>query len=207
MAVLTALAAGPDDDTPRRLYADPGLPDRIFRAVLRSGGTFVLAVMLLVGGFLLYRAWLALDKAGWSFLTTAQWAPDQGNFGIAAVLVGTVARSLAVRPRAVASRPPASTGATSPSSPAWDRTRGSVTWCVTEPRARAERGRRPAGEHATAALPVNRPTPAESGPLHPTAQIPAAADRSRLIVASVSAACARAAGRSACAATGTTTSR
>lgn len=88
---VTALAAGPaDDDVPRRLYADPGLPDRIFRVVLRSGGTFVLGVMLLVGGFLLYRAWLALDKAGWSFLTTAQWAPDQGNFGIAAVLVGTV---------------------------------------------------------------------------------------------------------------------
>ncbi|MFL4906626.1 phosphate ABC transporter permease subunit PstC [Streptomyces sp. MMS24-I2-30] len=78
------------DDVPRRLYADPGLPDRIFRWVLRSGGGFVLAVMLLVGGFLLYRAWLALDKAGLSFLTTAQWAPDAGRFGIAAVLVGTV---------------------------------------------------------------------------------------------------------------------
>lgn len=88
---VTATAAGVvDSDVPRRLYADPGLPDRVFRAVLRSGGGFVLTVMLLVGGFLLYRAWLALDRAGWSFLTTAAWAPDAGRFGIAAVLVGTI---------------------------------------------------------------------------------------------------------------------
>lgn len=75
---------------PRRLYADPGLPDRVFRGVARGGGGFVLAVMLLVGGFLLYRAWQALERAGWSFLTTEAWEPDAGRFGIAAVLVGTV---------------------------------------------------------------------------------------------------------------------
>ncbi|MFD3312849.1 phosphate ABC transporter permease subunit PstC [Streptomyces sp. NPDC058694] len=66
------------------------MPDRVFRTVARSGGGFVLAVMLLVGGFLLLRAWQALDRAGWSFLTTAAWQPDTGNFGIAAILVGTV---------------------------------------------------------------------------------------------------------------------
>ncbi|WP_234048249.1 phosphate ABC transporter permease subunit PstC [Streptomyces liliifuscus] len=66
------------------------MPDRVFRAVARGGGGFVLAVMLLVGGFLLLRAWQALDRAGWSFLTTAAWQPDTGNFGIAAILVGTV---------------------------------------------------------------------------------------------------------------------
>ncbi|MEU6535180.1 phosphate ABC transporter permease subunit PstC [Streptomyces sp. NPDC047000] len=87
---LAAQGGDPADDVPRRLYADPGIPDRVFRAVARGGGGLVLAVMLLVGGFLLVRAWQALDRAGWSFLTTAGWEPDAGHFGIAAVLVGTV---------------------------------------------------------------------------------------------------------------------
>jgi phosphate transport system permease protein len=50
----------------------------------------VLVIMVLVGAFLGYRAFQALHKAGWSFLTTQQWNPDGGGFGIAAVLVGTV---------------------------------------------------------------------------------------------------------------------
>ncbi|MFB6953637.1 phosphate ABC transporter permease subunit PstC [Streptomyces niveus] len=87
---MTRRASGAEIDVPRRLYADPGLPDRVFRGVARGGGGLVLAVMLLVGGFLLYRAWQALSRAGWSFLTTEAWEPDAGRFGIAAVLVGTV---------------------------------------------------------------------------------------------------------------------
>ncbi|MFD4028771.1 phosphate ABC transporter permease subunit PstC [Streptomyces sp. NPDC058576] len=77
-------------DHARHLHQDPGLPDRVFRGVARGGGGLVLAVMLLVGGFLLYRAWQALERAGWSFLTTQSWEPDAGRFGIAAVLIGTV---------------------------------------------------------------------------------------------------------------------
>jgi phosphate transport system permease protein len=33
---------------------------------------------------------MALRVAGWSFLTTEAWEPESGNFGIAAVLVGTI---------------------------------------------------------------------------------------------------------------------
>ncbi|MEU6605231.1 phosphate ABC transporter permease subunit PstC [Streptomyces shenzhenensis] len=80
----------PADDPPRRLYADQGVADRLFRGVLRGGGTLVLAIMLLVGGFLTYRAWQALSVAKWGFITTETWEPEGGNFGIAAVLVGTI---------------------------------------------------------------------------------------------------------------------
>ncbi|MFJ6568092.1 phosphate ABC transporter permease subunit PstC [Streptomyces sp. NPDC091292] len=66
------------------------MPDRVFRGVLRGGGTFVLAIMLLVGGFLTYRAWQALDVARWDFITTEAWEPEGHHFGIAAVMVGTM---------------------------------------------------------------------------------------------------------------------
>jgi len=62
----------------------------VFRATLRTGGTLVLVVMGLVGVFLALRAADALRVAGWGFFTTQAWEPDSGNFGIAAILVGTV---------------------------------------------------------------------------------------------------------------------
>ncbi|MFC9639412.1 phosphate ABC transporter permease subunit PstC [Streptomyces mirabilis] len=83
-------SVAPGDDPPRRLHPDRGLPDRVFRGVLRGGGGLVLAIMLLVGGFLTYRAWQALSVAKWDFVTTEAWEPEGGHFGIAAVLVGTV---------------------------------------------------------------------------------------------------------------------
>src|ERR1700753_4170758 len=46
--------------------------------------------MGLVGTFLGYRGWQALHKAGFSFITTQDWNPDGGGFGIAAVIVGTI---------------------------------------------------------------------------------------------------------------------
>jgi phosphate transport system permease protein len=58
--------------------------------VLQAGGGWVLVLMVLVGAFLAYRAAQALGKAGFSFLTTQQWNPDGGGFGIAAVVVGTI---------------------------------------------------------------------------------------------------------------------
>jgi phosphate transport system permease protein len=74
----------------RNLKARLDGSDRAFRAVARSGGIVVLVLLALVGTFLGYRAFQALHKAGWSFLTTQDWNPDGGGFGIAAVIVGTV---------------------------------------------------------------------------------------------------------------------
>ena len=74
---------------PRKLTARLSGSDRTFRGIATAGGAFVLVLMSLVGTFLAYRAWQALHKAGWSFLTTQQWNPNGGGFGIAAVMIGT----------------------------------------------------------------------------------------------------------------------
>jgi phosphate transport system permease protein len=74
----------------RNLQSRLSATDLTFRGILRGGGLFVLVLEILVGAFLFYQADKALRKAGWSFLTTQQWNPDGGGFGIAAIIVGTV---------------------------------------------------------------------------------------------------------------------
>lgn len=86
-------APGPTSTEPekrRDLVAELGSDDRMFRGVLRGSGFAVLGIMLLVGAFLTIRATSALKEAGFGFLTTQAWEPDSGNFGIAAVLIGTI---------------------------------------------------------------------------------------------------------------------
>lgn len=86
---MTAVPVGAVDRPIRPSVRAVGA-DRLFRGIARTSGATVVTVMSLVGVFLAYRAGQALEVAGWSFLTTAAWQPDAGNFGIAAVLVGTV---------------------------------------------------------------------------------------------------------------------
>ena len=83
-------AQGSSTDAPRRLSTRPGPADRNFTVVLTAAGLLVLAIMVLVGTFLTLRGANALQVAGLSFLTEPQWNPDGGEFGIAAVLTGTV---------------------------------------------------------------------------------------------------------------------
>ena len=75
---------------PRNLRARYSAPDHAFRGIARAGGLAVLILMIMVGAFLAFRASNALAKAGTSFLTTQDWNPDGGGFGIAAVIVGTI---------------------------------------------------------------------------------------------------------------------
>jgi phosphate transport system permease protein len=77
-------------DRPRKITLVRDTQDKIFRSVATAGGMTVLAIMLLVGTFLSIRAASALHKSGISFLTTQAWNPDQGHFGVAAILVGTI---------------------------------------------------------------------------------------------------------------------
>ena len=75
----------PRETTTRRSTAD-----RSFRLGVAASGVAVLVIMCLVGLFLTIRALQALSQAGFSFITTQAWEPDGGNFGIAAVLTGTI---------------------------------------------------------------------------------------------------------------------
>jgi phosphate transport system permease protein len=80
-----------DPDKPREISHKIHGSDRTFRNVARVSGVIVLAIMGFVGLFLTLRATRALATDGiWKFLTTQAWEPDAHNFGIAAVLVGTV---------------------------------------------------------------------------------------------------------------------
>lgn len=75
---------------PRRLESRSGRSDRIFHGGAAASGALVLAIMVAVGLFLSIQAMQALRRTGLSFLTTTEWQPDSGKFGIAAVLFGTV---------------------------------------------------------------------------------------------------------------------
>lgn len=77
-------------DSPREIKHIYDSADKIFRSVLRAGGIAVLVIMGLVGFFLALRAFQALSVSGFSFFTTQAWEPDSGNFGIVAILFGTI---------------------------------------------------------------------------------------------------------------------
>lgn len=81
-----------DDDVEVRRDARAALSvqDRSFRALVLFAALAVLAIMALIGLFLLLRAGSALRQAGWSFVTDFLWQTDADTFGIAGVLTGTV---------------------------------------------------------------------------------------------------------------------
>jgi phosphate transport system permease protein len=85
------LAAAPViADRPRVIGKRRSASDRLFRLATQSAASLVLIIMLLVGVFLLGQGSQAIGAAGPRFLTTQQWDPNSGQFGIAAVLLGTI---------------------------------------------------------------------------------------------------------------------
>jgi phosphate transport system permease protein len=85
-----APAMAADTQKPRQLKYVWDFQDQVFRGIMRSAGSSVLIIMALVGLFLTLRATEALGTVGFGFFTTQAWEPDSGNFGIAAVIAGTV---------------------------------------------------------------------------------------------------------------------
>jgi len=90
---LTTTRSGPPPEPrapePRRLGAKKDRGDQLFRGVSYLAGCSVLAIMAAVGLFLSIEAFQALKSQGFSFLTTAEWQPDVGQFGISSVILGT----------------------------------------------------------------------------------------------------------------------
>jgi phosphate transport system permease protein len=74
----------------RQLTTVRGVGDSMFRTTSWAAGLSVLAIMILVGGFLLWLSIPALRATGLAFLTTSEWQPDVHHFGIAAVLTFTI---------------------------------------------------------------------------------------------------------------------
>lgn len=93
----TALSAPTDPGTavtPRRLVTRESLTDQIFRRTAFAAGAVTVLTMLAVGVFLSLRAGDALRVAGPAFLTTQSWSPETQQFGVAAILFGTVSIAL-----------------------------------------------------------------------------------------------------------------
>jgi phosphate transport system permease protein len=75
---------------PRRVKDRKDTGDRIFHGGTFLTGLAVLAIMAGVGLFLTVEATDALKAQGVGFLTTSEWEPERGRFGIAAVLTYTL---------------------------------------------------------------------------------------------------------------------
>lgn len=88
--------------TPREITTKPRLSDRVFRAVVTTGGLSSLLLLGLIALFLTYRGFEVLRQEGIGFITHSDWSistDDAGNvveshFGLAAMLVGTILCSL-----------------------------------------------------------------------------------------------------------------
>ncbi len=70
--------------------------DRIFRRLATGAGGATLAILGLIGLFLLLQAWPALRSQGLAFFTRFEWAPPPKGteFGIAAILYWTIVIAL-----------------------------------------------------------------------------------------------------------------
>jgi phosphate transport system permease protein len=87
---------------PRELTTEPRRSDKVFRAVVTTGGLSSLVILGLIAIFLGYRGFEVLRQEGLGFITNSDWSittDDAGNvtdshFGLAAMLVGTILCSL-----------------------------------------------------------------------------------------------------------------
>jgi len=87
---------------PRKITTEPRRSDKVFRGIVTSGGLSSLVILGLIAIFLAYRGFEVLKTEGLSFITSADWSITldesanvvDSNFGLSAMLVGTILCSL-----------------------------------------------------------------------------------------------------------------
>jgi len=84
--------------SPREISTKPRRSDKVFRGVVTGGGLSSLLVLGLIAVFLAYRGFEVLREEGLGFITGADWSVTldesanvvESNFGLSAMLVGTI---------------------------------------------------------------------------------------------------------------------
>lgn len=88
--------------SPRDISTEPRRSDKVFRGVVTGGGLSSLVILGLIALFLAYRGYEVLRQEGLGFITNAEWSITldesanvvESNFGLSAMLVGTILCSL-----------------------------------------------------------------------------------------------------------------
>ena len=87
---------------PREISTKPRRSDKVFRGIVTGGGLSSLLVLGLIAAFLAYRGFEVLREEGLGFITGADWSVTldesanvvESNFGLSAMLVGTILCSI-----------------------------------------------------------------------------------------------------------------
>ena len=88
--------------SPREISTEPRRSDKVFRGVVTGGGLSSLVILGLIALFLAYRGFEVLREEGLGFITNAEWSITldesanvvESNFGLSAMLVGTILCSI-----------------------------------------------------------------------------------------------------------------
>ena len=88
--------------SPRDISTEPRRSDKVFRGVVTGGGLSSLVILGLIALFLAYRGFEVLREEGLGFITNAEWSITldesanvvESNFGLSAMLVGTILCSI-----------------------------------------------------------------------------------------------------------------
>ncbi|MBU3735199.1 MAG: phosphate ABC transporter permease subunit PstC [Candidatus Planktophila sp.] len=84
--------------TPREITTEPRTSDKVFRGLVTAGGLSSLVILGLIAVFLGYRGFEVIVQEGFGFITNSDWSVTvdenanvvDSNFGLAAMLVGTI---------------------------------------------------------------------------------------------------------------------